>query len=322
MQRSVSNTFQFILGNPSYYVAVLFLSALGLVPLFSNDPYVIDVLVLANIYAIFSGSWDILSGYTGKENFGHALFIGAGAYGAAYLNLFLGVHPLINLFLGGMIGVFFGILIGIPCLPLKGPYLALATVAAAGIAERIIMIFPRHTGGEEGLYGLSPITDGPVTDYYLSLMLLCVTIITLMGIGYSNKGLILRSIHSDEIASEAAGINTNRYKLWAFAVSSFFAGMGGAFYAHYQMYTGPTYVTMMMSINVIIMCMAGGLGTIIGPVLGAYLLTVSNEFLRSIGDLRVLVYTGLVVIIVLFLPRGIFATLFDVLPSWKRNGED
>jgi len=309
-----------VLSRPPYYVALVFLTALVFVPLFTDDPYVIDVLVLANIYAIFSGSWDILSGYTGKENFGHALFIGVGAYGAAYLNLLLGVPPVLNLFLGGVIGLVFGVLIGIPCLPLKGPYLALATVAAAGIAERLLMIFPRYTGGEEGLYGLSPMTSGPVSDYYLSLMLLAITTVTLMLLGYSQRGLILRSIHSDELASEASGIDTNRYKLLAFAVSSFFAGMGGAFYAHYQMYAGPTYLTMIMSINVIIMCMAGGLGTIVGPILGAYMLTISNEFLRSIGDLRVLVYTGVVVLIVLFLPRGIFATLFDHLPAKKGEG--
>lgn len=309
-----------VLSRPPYYVALVFLTALVFVPLFTDDPYVIDVLVLANIYAIFSGSWDILSGYTGKENFGHALFIGVGAYGAAYLNLLLGVPPVLNLFLGGVIGLVFGVLIGIPCLPLKGPYLALATVAAAGIAERLLMIFPRYTGGEEGLYGLSPMTPGPVSDYYLSLLLLAITTVSLMLLGYSQRGLVLRSIHSDELASEASGIDTNRYKLLAFAVSSFFAGMGGAFYAHYQMYAGPTYLTMIMSINVIIMCMAGGLGTIVGPILGAYMLTISNEFLRSIGDLRVLVYTGVVVLIVLFLPRGIFATLFDHLPARKGEG--
>jgi branched-chain amino acid transport system permease protein len=299
-------------------VTISFLSVLLFIPLITNDPYVIDVLVLANIYAIFSGSWDILSGYTGKENFGHTLFIGAGAYSAAYLNLLLGVPPLINLVLGGIIGVLFGVLIGIPCLPLKGPYLALATMAAAGIAERLTTIFPKYTGGEEGLYGLAPITPGPVSDYYLSLLLLIITLIVLMSIGYSNRGLILRSIHSDEVASEASGINTNRYKLGAFAVSAFFAGMGGAFYAHYQMYAGPTYLAMIMAINVIIMSMVGGLGTIIGPVLGAYLLTILNEFLRSFGDMRILVYTGLVVIIVLFLPRGIFTTLMDHLPSKGR----
>lgn len=310
--------FRFTLSLPPVYVTFGFLLVLLFLPLITDDPYVIDVLVLANVYAIFSGSWDILSGYTGKENFGHTLFIGAGAYSAAYLNLLLGVPPLVNLILGGIVGLFFGVLIGIPCLPLKGPYLALATMAAAGIAERLTMLFPKQTGGEEGLYGLSPITPGPVSDYYLSLLLLTVTLTVLMCIGYSKRGLILRSIHSDEVASQASGINTNRYKLGAFAVSAFFAGMGGAFYAHYQMYTGPTYLAMIMAINVIIMSMVGGLGTIIGPVLGAYLLTILNEFLRAFGDMRILVYTGLVVIIVLFLPRGIFTTLMDYLPSRTR----
>jgi len=299
----------------------LFLLFLLLVPLMTDDLYLIGVLVLANVYAIFASSWDILSGYCGKENFGHTLFIGAGAYGAAYLNLYLGVPPMLNLLLCGLIGALFGVIIGIPCLPLVGPYLALATMAAASIAERLTMIFSKYTGGEEGLYGLEPITAGPVGDYYLSLVLVIITTVTLMAIGYSKQGLILRSIKEDEIASEAAGINTNRYKLAAFAVSAFFAGMGGAFYAHYQMYTGPTSLSIIMAVTIIIMCMIGGMGTIVGPVLAAYMLTMSNEFLRSIGDLRLLVYTGLLVVIVLFLPRGVFTVILERLPGLGYRGK-
>jgi branched-chain amino acid transport system permease protein len=284
------------------------------VPLVTTDPFILGVLVLANIYAVFATSWDILSGYTGKENFGHALFIGAGAYAAAYLNTLLGVSPWVNLLLGGLVGAIFGFLIGLPCLPLTGPYLALATVAAAGIAERLTLIFSEYTGGEEGLYGLEPFTNSPVSDFYLSLFLLILTVILLMAIGYSKRGLLLRSILFDEAAAEASGIDTTRYKLGAFVVSAFFAGVAGAFYAHYQMYTGPAYLSIILSISVIIMSIVGGIGTIVGPVLGAYLLTILNEFLRAIGDLRLLVYSGLLVVILLFLPSGIFATIIERLP--------
>jgi branched-chain amino acid transport system permease protein len=293
---------------------VFFLGLLLLIPLVSTDPFILGVLVLANVYAVFATSWDILSGYTGKENFGHALFIGAGAYGAAYLNTLLGVSPWLNLLFGGLIGALFGFLIGLPCLPLTGPYLALATVAAAGIAERLTLIFSQYTGGEEGIYGLNPFIGSPVWDYYLSLFLLIITVIILMAIGYSKKGIILRSILFDEAASEASGIDTTRYKLGAFVVSAFFAGVGGAFYAHYQMYAGPAYLSIILSISIIVMSMVGGIGTIAGPVLGAYLLTILNEFLRAIGDLRLLVYSGLLVLILLFLPSGIFATLIERLP--------
>ncbi|MBW1997241.1 MAG: branched-chain amino acid ABC transporter permease [Deltaproteobacteria bacterium] len=309
------------LSQPSYYVTFLLVVFLLVVPLVTSDYYFLSVMVLANLYAMFAASWDILSGYTGKENFGHALFIGAGAYGAAYLNLYLGVPPLVNLLSGGLIGALFGILIGIPCLPLKGPYLALATMAAAGIAERLTMILSRYTGGEEGLYGLEPMTSGPLADYYLSVVLLIASVLVLMGIGYSKLGLILRSIRGDEVASEASGINTTRYKLYAFAVSAFFAGLGGAFYAHFQMSAGPSYLSIIMGVTVIIMCMVGGMGTIIGPVLGAFLLTLMNELLRAIGDLRLLIYTTLLVMIVLFLPRGIFATLLERLPRLGHPGK-
>jgi branched-chain amino acid transport system permease protein len=306
--------FNQLLGRPAYYVIVVFLFLLLFVPLVTTDPFILGVLVLANIYAVFATSWDILSGYTGKENFGHALFIGAGAYAAAYLNTLLGVSPWVNLLLGGLVGAIFGFLIGLPCLPLTGPYLALATVAAAGIAERLTLIFSEYTGGEEGLYGLEPFTNSPVSDFYLSLFLLILTVILLMAIGYSKRGLLLRSILFDEAAAEASGIDTTRYKLGAFVVSAFFAGVAGAFYAHYQMYTGPAYLSIILSISVIIMSIVGGIGTIVGPVLGAYLLTILNEFLRAIGDLRLLVYSGLLVVILLFLPSGIFATIIERLP--------
>jgi branched-chain amino acid transport system permease protein len=309
-----------LFSRPAYYVTVFFLVVLLFVPIVTTDPFVLGVLVLANVYAVFATSWDILSGYTGKENFGHALFIGLGAYGAAYFNTLLGVSPWLNLVLGGLIGAIFGFLIGLPCLPLTGPYLALATVAAAGIAERLTFIFSEVTGGEEGLYGLDPFTDSPVGDFYLSLALLIIVVITLMAIGYSKKGLVLRSILSDKAASEASGIDTNRYKLGAFVVSAFFAGVGGAFYAHYQMYAGPAYLSIVLSVSIIIMSMVGGIGTIVGPVLGAYLLTILNEFLRTIGDLRLLVYSGLLVVILLFLPSGIFATIIERLPRKSPTG--
>ena len=101
--------------------------------------------------------------------------------------------------------------------------------------------------------------------------------------------------------------------------SAFFAGMAGAFYAHYQMSTGPSYLSIIMGVSVIIMSMVGGMGTIVGPILGAYLLTVMNEFLRSIGDLRLLIYTGMLVMIVLFLPQGIFTVCLERLPRLKRQ---
>ena len=107
-----------LISRPPFYVMAIFLLFMLLVPVMTDDLYLIGVLVLANVYAIFASSWDILSGYSGKENFGHTLFIGAGAYGAAYLNLYLGVPPMLNLLLCGLIGAIFGVLIGIPCLPL------------------------------------------------------------------------------------------------------------------------------------------------------------------------------------------------------------
>ncbi|MCP4578728.1 MAG: branched-chain amino acid ABC transporter permease [Deltaproteobacteria bacterium] len=274
---------------------------------------------MANIYAAFGISFDLLLGYTGLAVLGFGLFVGIGAYTSAFLNLYLGMPPWLTMPISGLIGALFGIIIGIPCLRLKGLYLALASFAAAGICEKLVIVFNSITFGREGLSGLDPISFSKITNYYTSLILLLVSTGILLWIVKSKIGLILKSICDDEAAAEAVGVNTNRYKLFTFVISSFMGGFWGSFLAHYMMHVGPGVFGFHTAITIFMVTVVGGLGTIIGPVGGAYLLIIMNEMLREIGEVRLLIYAVITIIIYLLLPHGIVQPGLEFLSAGLRK---
>jgi len=303
----------------NYVLAGIVLIILFCIPGLINDPYIWGILVMANIYAAFGISFDLLFGYAGLAVLGFGLFVGVGAYTAAFLNLYLGMPPFLTMPIAGLIGAIFGLLIGIPCLRLKGLYLALASFAAAAICEKLVIVFNDITYGREGLSGLDPISFGSFTNYYASLILLLVSIGILLIIVKSKLGLILKSICDDEPAAQAVGVNTNRYKLITFLISSFMGGFWGSFLAHYMMHVGPGVFGLHMAITIFMVTIVGGVGTIIGPVGGAYLLIIMNELLRGIGEIRLLIYAVITIVIYLLLPHGIVhPTMTFVLNGVKK----
>lgn len=300
----------------SYHqLAVVAVLALISIPGMIQDPYIWGILVVANIYAAFGMSFDLLLGYTGLAVLGFGLFVGIGAYAAAFLNLYLGMPPWLTMPLSGLIGALFGLIIGLPCLRLKGLYLALASFAASAICEKLVVVFNDITYGREGLSGLDPISYSSLTNYYTSLILLFVSVGVLLAIVKSRVGLILKSICDDEAAAEAVGIDTKRYKLLTFLISSFMGGFWGSFLAHYMMHVGPSVFGLHMAITIFMVTVVGGLGTIIGPVGGAYLLIIMNELLRGIGESRLLVYSVVTIIIYLLLPHGIVEPAIDFIST-------
>lgn len=295
-------------------LAVL-LAALFLFPVVYDNPYLASVLIMANIYTVYVAAWDLLSGFTGQENFGFALFIGAGAYFVGMTTKYFGlVAPWWGIPAGGLAAAAVGLVIGIPCLRLKGPYLALATLAAAAIADRMAIILNKYTGGEDGIFGIEYLFGDPLADYYASLVFMLVCVAVLYAVGRSYLGLLLKAIRQDENAAEASGVNATFYKAAAFAVSAFFGGAAGAFNAHYLGYVGPDAVlASSISLNVIIMAIVGGTGNIVNAALGAFFLTVVADFLKGFGEYHLLIYTSLLILVLLFMPKGLFATLLDRL---------
>ncbi len=276
-----------------------------LAPLVFSDPYDLELLFLCHYYVILACSWDLLTGFTGNVNFGHAFFIGGAGFAGALLNLHFGWGPWLTLPAGGLVAALCGLLVGSFTLRLKGPYFAAVTFCFATLLYKLIMIQHDVFGGEEGLSGVDWLSETTLGSYYVSGILMLATIFFLYFLSKSPFGLILRSIGENEMASEGSGINTTFYKIVAFMISAFIAGVGGAMYAHAQMHVGPEMAHDALSGLVLIMAVVGGMGSIIGPVIGAYLLTIANESLRFMGEFRLLIYSGAVVAIILFAPKGL-----------------
>ena len=285
---------------------------LALLPVLVGGSYLVGVLTVAAIYGIWAVSWDFMSGLTGRENFGHSLFIGVGAYAAGFLNVQMGLGPWWSLPASMVLAMFFGLLLGFPTLRLKGPYFALAMLSAAVIMQRLMLIFWEYTGGEEGIQDITPLIKNHLHYYWFVLGVLGLTTWLLAWLARSRWGLILRAIKGDEATCMAAGLPITTYKIISLIISAAFAGLGGALYAHYQLQVSPPLFAVVTSITIITMVYVGGIGTIFGPVGGALLLTLMTEGLRNFGEWRLMIYSVLLILILFFLPNGVVA------PIWKK----
>jgi branched-chain amino acid transport system permease protein len=294
---------------PSRVTVIVFVLVLLLIPLISSDSYLLRILVLTSIFAIFAASWDLLSGFTGQMNFGHALFFGVGAYGAAMLNLHAQIPPWGSIPLGALAAVVAGLVVGIPSLRLRGTYLALTTLAFPIVLMGLVFAFPDFTGGELGVSGIARLASTRIGDYYIAVLIMLGLCFLMWKITDSNTGIIFHAIREDEVAVRAAGINTTRYKLLAFSLSGFFAGIAGGLYAHFMRIAGPSTLEVSLSFTVVIWAIFGGVVTIYGPVGAVFLLFPLLEFLRIVQDYRTLLFAIVVLVILLFMPDGLFPWL-------------
>ncbi len=300
---------------PSRIVVALFFLLLLVIPLITDDPYFLRILILTSIFAILAASWDLLSGFTGQMNFGHALFFGVGAYCAALLNQHLQLPPWGSIPLGALGAVLAGLIIGIPCLRLRGTYLALTTLAFPIILMGLVFAFPALTGGELGLSGLDRLVRSRVTTYYITVLVMIVLVTVMWKITDSNIGIIFHAIREDEVAVRAAGINTTRYKLMAFCLSGFFAGVAGGLYAHFMRIAGPSTLEVSMSFQVVIWCVFGGVVTIWGPVGAVFILFPLMEFFRLWPEFRTLLFALVILLILLYMPQGLLPWIRDKIEN-------
>ena len=299
---------------PSRTIVLLFCLILLLLPLITAHPYYLGILFLASIFAIFAASWDLLSGFTGQMNFGHALFFGVAAYTAALLNLHFGLAPWLTIPLGALAAVLAGLIIGVPCLRLRGIYLALATLAFPLILIAVLYTIPNITGGEMGVSGIDPLSGSRTIDYYIAVTLMIGLGFVMWKITASNTGIIFHAIREDEVAARASGVNTTRYKLLAFCLSGFFAGIAGGLYVHYMKVAGPSTLELLLSFQVVIWAIFGGIATIYGPIAGVFILYIPLTLLESVpfvSEIRMLLIAIIVVLVMLFMPEG--------LTTWVRD---
>lgn len=290
---------------PTRVIGLALAAGLVVLPLVTSDPYVLRVFTLASILAIFGASWDLLTGFAGQVNLGHALFFGVAAYTSGLLNVRLGLHPWLTVPLGALAAVVVGLVVGIPCLRLRGPYLALATLTFPIILASLIFAFPDQTGGELGISGLTRLAATRVREYYLSLAAMFLLVFAMWKITDAKTGLLFHAIREDEIAARVAGINTTRYKLLAFSLSGLFAGLAGAMYAHFMRIAGPSLLSPYFSFQPIIWTIFGGMATIYGPVVGVFVLYPVLEILRVVPEVRMLGFGIMVVALLRFMPQGV-----------------
>lgn len=310
-----------IIAIPGRLLAAVFLLFLFLVPGVSSHPYFLDTLTLTAIFTIYAASWDVLAGFTGQVNLGHALFFGIAAYTVAFLNVHLGFPPWATIPLGGLISVLGGFIVGFPALRLRGIYLSLVTLGFPIILTGLILVFGAYTGGELGISGIASLSGSSVKSYYITMGVMVVSLFVMYKFTDAESkiiriGVILHAIREDEITARSSGINTTNYKLLAFAVSGFFGGIAGSLYAHSIRVAGPSTLDLFLSFQAILWTVFGGMRTIYGPVVGVFFLYPLTEFLRiyEIGEhLRFIAMAVVMILILLYMPEGLTIWVRDKL---------
>ncbi|MDR1650565.1 MAG: branched-chain amino acid ABC transporter permease [Synergistaceae bacterium] len=261
------------------------------------------VLIQIGYNIILAVSLNLSAGFMGQLPLGHAGFMSVGGYAAALFTMSVNLPPNLELPIGLLLAFCaasaFGVLIGLPALRLRGDYLAIVTLGFGEII-RVVILNLGFTGGAFGLKGIARETT--VTWTYISVL---ITLFVISALIRSRHGRAVLSIREDEIAAEASGIPTTYYKTMAFAVSAGFAGVAGGLYAHIQMILDPSKFDFMRSVEILVVVVLGGLGSIFGSVVSAASLTILPEVLRGFDQYRMVVYSLLLILVMIFKPSGL-----------------
>jgi branched-chain amino acid transport system permease protein len=319
------------------------LAALCAFPAFVSNPYALHIMILLFLATIQGEAWNIVGGYAGQYSVGHAAYFGAGAYGALILLTKKEIAPWYGTWAGVAAALVLALVIGSICFRLRGPYFVLASIAVAEIVRITVLNTPSLTNGAEGILvaDLPPFTlaGRTITDfsskvpyYYMGLGLAAATILATWGVQNSKLGYYFQAIREDQDAAHSLGISLTLYKNIALLISAFFTALAGAFYALYVRFIDPTTVLPLdLSVQIVLIAIIGGIGTIYGPMVGALVLVPLSEILRSnvvaqalinsgavredsglgvflkehLAHAHVLIYGILVVVVILFMPDGV-----------------
>jgi len=298
----------------SQQVLLAVLAVVGVVAYFADsyNPYFLDIAVGCGINITLAVSLNLINGYTGQFSLGHAGFMGIGAYTAAMLTTSLGVVLLpalgnqawllfaLALLAGGLAAALAGLVVGVPSLRLKGDYLAIVTLGFGEIIRVVIQNIDA-VGGSRGLIGIPA-----YTNLFWTYGIAALTVYVVWTLVNSTYGRGFIAVADDEIAAEAVGINTTRYKIAAFLVGAFFAGLAGGVYAHFKQYIAPQGFGFDRSIEIVVMVILGGMGNTAGVIIAAILLTVLGESLRQFGDYRMIIYSLVIIVLMILRPQGLF----------------
>ena len=260
-------------------------------------------LILIAINIIMAASLNLINGYTGQFSLGHAGFMAVGAYVSAIITVKFQLPFLLAIVVGALASGLLGLLIGLPTLRLNGDYLAIATLGLGEIIRITILNTP-YVGGASGFMGIPR-----YTNFAWAFFVCLFTLFFIKNLVNSSHGRACISIRENEIAAEAMGIDTTKYKVLAFTIGAAFAGVAGALFAHYFYIAHPASFTFMMSFNYLTMVVMGGLGSITGSVAGAVILTFVSAALASWPEWRMIVYSLVLILLMIYRPQGLFGNV-------------
>ena len=304
----MSSILRRLLANLPYFAIV---AALVLAPLFVSNLYYIQVLVFIGIYSILALSLNLLNGYVGLLSIGHAAFYGIGAYASAKLVMEVGLPFPLAMLGSGIVAGIFGYLIAKPTLRLSGIYMTLATLGFNMIFFLVLQNWMSFTNGPLGIMDIpAPGIFGykietRVQYYYLILVLVLLTIGSMHRLMTCRFGRALVGIRENELAAEAMGVHTTRYKIQAFVLAAFYAGIAGSYYAHFVKFISPDSFYIYESFILLAMLAFGGQGNLIGPVMSAAMLIIIPEVFRFLQEYRMLVYGSVLIIMMLVRRQGL-----------------
>jgi len=324
-----------------YHVGIVGLVVLALIPF--GVPAIWMLKITGALYlGMFAMSWDVVSGYTGEISFGHALFFTIGGYTSTLLNLEMGIDPLVSIPIGMVLAAVAGVLIGVPALRLHGPYLSLITLIAPLILMQVFIFYSDIFGGEIGLDSPAPVVDFDeylfdiVANYYIALALFVFILGVLLAVTRSNAGAVFTAIREDPDAVSASGINPAKFKIFAFVLSGALGGLAGATFVHSPV-GGPQpsqLLNLVVSIEVIIASVLGGMGTIVGAAIGGMFFFLFSDYLDgveagipftdlAVSDASFLVFAVIALGILYFAPGGMLRwALFGGEWIRERSGGD
>lgn len=297
-----------------------------LVPLIAIFPWVVlrigaishyvEVMIFAGIFSLVCLGLSLLMGYAGQISMAQAAFFGIGAYSSGILTAHFGWNPWLAMPVGAALAAAVAWIVGVPALRLKGHYLAMATLGFGVIVHIVFNEEIDWTGGPSGMVDIPGLTIGgwrissEIQWYYLIWGVVFLVLLFCFHLLHSRVGRALRAIHEEEVAAEAMGVPTAKYKVQIFVFGAVLAAIAGSFYTHYVTFLSPSSFNLMWSIRFVLMVMVGGMQSLWGALLGTVLLTfVGNEWLQVFADFEVLVYGTILLVVALFLPQGLISIL-------------
>jgi branched-chain amino acid transport system permease protein len=273
---------------------------------------------------------NLINGFTGQFSLGHAGFMGVGAYVSAIVSTYLTTHGmsgsgmssdvilLIALLCGGLVAAVTGLAVGIPSLRLKGDYLAIVTLGFNEIIRVIIQNVDFKIKGTSYVGGARGFAVPQLASFLWVFGIALITVYFVENLINSTYGRGFLAVRDDEVAAEAMGVNTTKFKVKAFVIGSFFAGIGGGLFAHFIQYITPDNFTFLKSIEIVVMVILGGMGSTYGVILAAILLTILPEALREFSEYRMIIYSLMLIVLMILRPQGLFGTQSFIRSKAKR----